>query len=123
MLLNLRTVPSRLGSYAVAIIGIAGVVVVFVSVPALSAGFSAARGGSGSRGRALVLRAGSDTEMTSGLEGEETRIIKEAPGIRHEGGTALASAELYVVLDLPKKSSPDLPANVPLRGIEPAGLP
>ena len=122
MLLNLRTVPSRLGSSAVAIIGIAGVVVVFVSVLSISAGFSAAMGGSGSTGRALVLRAGSDTEMTSGLEGEETRVIKEAPGIRHEGGTALASAELYVIIDLPKKSSPDLPANVPLRGIEPAGL-
>ena len=122
MLLNLRTVPSRLGSSAVAIIGIAGVVVVFVSVLSISAGFSAAMGGSGSRGRALVLRAGSDTEMTSGLEGEETRIIKEAPGIRHEGGTALASAELYVVLDLPKKSSPDSSANVPMRGIEPPGL-
>ena len=122
MLLNLRTVPSRLGSSAVAIIGIAGVVVVFVSVLSISAGFSAAMGGSGSRGRALVLRAGSDTEMTSGLEGEETRVIKEAPGIRRDGGTALASAELYVIVDLPKKSSPDLPANVPLRGIEPAGV-
>jgi putative ABC transport system permease protein len=60
--------------------------------------------------------------MTSGLEGEEARVIKEAPGIRHEGGTALASAELYVVLDLPKKSSPDSSANVPMRGIEPPGL-
>jgi putative ABC transport system permease protein len=122
MLLNLRTVPSRLGSSAVAIIGIAGVVVVFVSVLSISAGFSAAMGGSGSTGRALVLRAGSDTEMTSGIEGEETRVIKEAPGIRREGGTALASAELYVVVDLPKKSSPDSSANVPMRGIEPQGL-
>jgi len=78
--------------------------------------------GSGSQGRALVLRAGADTEMTSGIEGPEIRIIKEAPGIRREGANALASAELYVIIDLPKKSSPDLPANVPLRGIEPTGL-
>src|SRR6185436_13513848 len=72
--------------------------------------------------RALVLRAGSDTEMTSGIDGTETRIIKEAPGIRHDGSTALASAELYVIIDLPKKSTPDSPANVPIRGIEPAGF-
>jgi putative ABC transport system permease protein len=123
MMLNLRTVPSRLGSSSVAIIGIAGVVIVFVSVLSISAGFSAAMGGSGSPARAMVLRGGSDTEMTSGVSGDEARIIKEAPGIRHDGGNALASAELYVIIDLPKKSSPDLPANVPLRGIEPAALP
>ena len=38
MLLNLRTIPARLGSSSVAIIGIAGVVVVFVSVLSISAG-------------------------------------------------------------------------------------
>jgi len=123
MMLNLRTIPSRLGSSSVAIIGIAGVVIVFVSVLSISAGFSAAMGGSGSPARAMVLRGGSDTEMTSGVSGDEARIIKEAPGIRHDAGNALASAELYVIIDLPKKSSPDLPANVPMRGIEPAALP
>ena len=122
-MLNLRTIPGRLGSSAVAIIGIAGVVVVFVSVLSISAGFSSAMTGYGSAERALVMRAGSDTEMTSGIEGTETRIIKEAPGIRHEGDNAMASAELYVVIDLPKKSSPTSPANVPMRGIEPTGMP
>ncbi len=38
MALNIRTMPSRLGSSAVAIIGIAGVVVVFVSVLSIAAG-------------------------------------------------------------------------------------
>ena len=122
MLINVRTSPARIGSSAVAIIGIAGVVVVFVSVLSISAGFSAAMVGAGSVGRALVMRAGADTEMTSGIAGEEVRVIKEAPGIRRDAGNPLASAELYVILDLPKKSSPDLPANVPLRGIEPAGM-
>ncbi len=121
-MVNLRTVPSRLGSSVVAIIGIAGVVVVFVSVLSVSAGFSSAMTGNGSPRRALVMREGSDTEMTSGVAGDEARIIKEAPGIRQEGGNALASAELYVIIDLPKKSTPDSPANVPLRGIETAGL-
>ena len=97
--------------------------VVFVSVLSISAGFFAAMTGAGSPGRALVLRAGSDTEMTSGIDGTEVRVIKEAPGIRRDGGNALASAELYVILDLPKKSTPDSPANVPMRGIEPTGLP
>ena len=47
--LNLRTIPARLSSSAVAIIGIAGVVVVFVSVLSIAAGFGAAMQGSGSR--------------------------------------------------------------------------
>ena len=120
--LNLRTVPARLSSSAVAIVGIAGVVVVFVSVLSIAAGFAAAMLGSGSPGRALVMRSGADTELTSGLEGPDVDVIKQAPGVRADGSAPLASAELYVILDVPKKTSPDASANVPMRGIEPAGM-
>jgi putative ABC transport system permease protein len=119
---NLRTIPARLASSAVAIVGIAGVVVVFVSVLSIATGFSAAMQGSGSRGRALVMRSGSDSEMTSGLSGAEVDIVRQAPGLMHEGQNALTSAELYVIIDLPKKSSPGSSANVPMRGIEPLGM-
>jgi putative ABC transport system permease protein len=119
--LNLRTIPQRLGSSAVAVIGIAGVVIVLVSVLSIAAGFTAAMRDAGSPGRALVMRSGADSEMTSGLGGPQVDIIKQAPGIRREGQTALASAELYVIIDLPKRST-NSPANVPMRGIEPAAL-
>jgi putative ABC transport system permease protein len=122
MALNLRTIPQRFSSSAVAVIGIAGVVVVFVSVLSIAAGFSAAMRESGSPARALVMRSGADTEMTSGLSGQSADVIKQAPGIRREGQTALVSAELYVIIDLPKKATPDSPANVPMRGIEPVGM-
>jgi putative ABC transport system permease protein len=120
--LNLRTIPSRLSSSAVAIIGIAGVVVVFVSVLSIAAGFSAAMQGSGSTSRALVMRSGADSEMTSGIDGGDADIIRQAPGIRRDGPSPLASAELYVIIDLPRRATPDAPANVPLRGIEPTGM-
>jgi len=122
LLLNLKTIPARLSSSAVAIIGIAGVVVVFVSVLSIAAGFNAAMQGSGSPSRALVMRSGADSEMTSGLGAPEVDVIKQAPGIRRDGQNPLASAELYVIIDLPKKSSPDAAANVPMRGIEPMGM-
>ena len=80
--LNLRTIPQRLGSSAVAVIGIAGVVVVLVSVLSIAAGFTAAMRDSGSPTRALVMRSGADSEMTSGLGGPEVDIIKQAPGLR-----------------------------------------
>src|SRR5262247_2026077 len=87
--LNLKTIPSRLSSSAVAIIGIAGVVVVFVSVLSIAAGFSAAMRGSGSSNRALVMRSGADSEMTSGLSGTNVDVIKQAPGIMRKGQTPL----------------------------------
>ena len=120
-LLNLRTVPQRLGSSAVAIVGIAGVVVVLVAVLSIAEGFRTVMREAGSPNRALVMRSGADTEMTSGLGGPETDVIKQAPGVRAEGQTALASAELFVIIDLPKKST-GTPANVPLRGIEPTAF-
>src|ERR671911_1213000 len=91
--LNIRTIPQRLSSSGVAIVGIAGVVVVFVSVLSIAAGFTAAMQGSGSPDRALVMRSGADSEMTSGLSGSEVEIIKQAPGIRRDGQTALGAAE------------------------------
>ena len=120
-LVNLRTIPQRLGSSFVAIVGIAGVVVVLVAVLSIAEGFNAAMQGAGSPDRALVMRSGADTEMTSGLGGPETDIIKQAPGILRDGQTLAASAELFVIIDLPKIST-GTPANVPLRGIEPAAL-
>lgn len=123
MALNLRTIPSRLSSSGVAIVGIAGVVVVFVSVLSIASGFAAAMQGSGSRDRALVMRSGADSEMTSGVSGPEADIIKQAPGVARDGQVAVVSAELYVILDLPKKGMPGSSSNVPMRGIEPTGLP
>jgi len=121
MLLGIRTVPQRMSSSVVAIVGIAGVVVVLVSVLSISEGFKAALVGAGSPSRALVLRNGSDSEMTSGLLGTETDIIKEAPGIQMSGSRPMAAAELFVIVDLNKRST-GTPANVPLRGIEPESL-
>ncbi len=120
-LLNLRTIPQRLGSSGVAIIGIAGVVVVLVSVLSIASGFTAAMAEAGSPSRAMVMRSGADSEMTSGVNGTESDLIRQAPGIRRDGQTALASSELYVIIDLPKIST-GTPANVPMRGIGPQTL-
>ena len=120
-LLNLRTIPQRLGSSAVAVVGIAGVVVVLVAVLSIAEGFFAAMQSAGSPTRALIMRSGADSEMTSGLSGPETDIIKQAPGIARDGQRAIGSAELFVIIDLPKRST-GTDANVPLRGIEPSAL-
>jgi len=114
---NIRSIRARLGSSSVAVIGIAGVVLVFVAVLSIAEGVSATMKASGDPDVVLVLRAGSDTEMTSGLPGDATRIIQDAPGIaRDESGAPLTSPELFVVVDHPLKRSGS-PGNVPLRGV------
>ncbi len=119
--LSLRTIPQRLGSSAVSIIGIAGVVIVFVAVLSIGEGFRAAMVEAGSPSRAIIMRSGADSEITSGIAGPEADIIKEAPGLAHNGNTPIASAELYVLVDLNKRTT-GTSANVPLRGVEPSAF-
>ncbi len=77
--------------------------------------------GTGDPQTVIVLRSGSDTEMTSGFGGEEARIISEAPGLEKGPEGNLASPELFVIVGHPlKRSGTD--ANVPLRGVTPAAL-
>lgn len=114
---NLRTIPERRGAAFTSAIGIAGVVGVLVGVLAIAEGFRLAMTASGSRDIAVVMRAGSDSEMTSGLSRDETRLISDAPGVARDGDTPLTSAELFVIINLPKRST-GLDANVPLRGVE-----
>src|SRR3954471_18337130 len=89
--LSVRTIPQRLSSSAVAVIGIAGVVIVFVAVLSIGEGFKAAMADAGSPSRAIVMRGGADSEMTSGIGGPEADLIKEAPGVRRDGNRAIAS--------------------------------
>jgi putative ABC transport system permease protein len=119
--LSVRTIPQRLSSSAVAVIGIAGVVIVFVAVLSIGEGFRVAMADAGSPSRAIVMRSGADSEMTSGIGGPEADIIKEAPGLRRDGNRAVASAELYVLVNLDKRSTRTV-ANVPLRGVEPIAV-
>jgi putative ABC transport system permease protein len=114
---TIRSIQERLGSSAVAVVGIAGVVLVFVAVLSIAEGVKATMESSGDPNTVLILRAGSDTEMTSGLGGDAVRIIQDAPGIAHDSsGTPLMSPELFVVVDHPLKRSGSA-ANVPLRGV------
>jgi len=120
-LLNLCTLRERLGSSAAAVVGVAGVVCVFVTVLSIAEGFRLAMIGAGSPDVAIVMRGGSDTEMMSILMHEDARIIADAPGIRRGPQGSLASGELYLLVDLPRLST-NTEANVPLRGVQPAAF-
>lgn len=115
-LFNLRTLPQRIGSSMTAMLGIAGVVAVMVSVLSIAQGILATMQKSASPDNAIVLRSGATSEMMSWVVGDDARIIAEAPGVARQGGDALASPELFVIINLQKKST-GTDANVPLRGV------
>jgi putative ABC transport system permease protein len=121
-LLNLRNLPHRLGTSLVVIVGVAGVVGVLVSVLAMAEGFRYTLASTGRNDRVIMLRAGSDSEMSSGVDRDQVALLGALPGIARDGaGRPQASAELVVMVDLPRRGETD-PNNVPFRGVQRAAF-
>ena len=114
---GLSSIPQRRGSVAAAVFGIAGVVGVLVGVLSMAAGFRRTMAASSSPDSAIVLRSGANDEMSSGLQQDEIRQLADAPGVARRAEGPLVSAELFVIINLPKRST-GTDANVPLRGVE-----
>lgn len=118
---GLSTIPQRRGASIAAAFGIGGVVTVFLGTLSIGQGFRQALTVSGSPDAAIVMRGGADNEMVSFLLGEHTRLIADAPGIKRTDEGPLVSAELFVVIDLLKRTT-RTDANVPLRGVQQAAF-
>ena len=119
--MNLRNLPARLGTSLVAVIGIGGVVAVLVSLLSMGEGFRAALDLSGRDDVAMILRGGSGDELSSSFSREEFNVIASATGIARDARGAIASGELYTIVDLPMRST-GTAANVPFRGITARGV-
>ena len=119
--LNLRNLPQRIGSSVVAVIGVASVVLVFAAVLSMAKGFERTLISAGSDDTAIIMRSGSTSELNSGISNDQTLIIANASGVLKDGNTTIMSAELYVIVDLKKKSN-NADANVPFRGVQPGAF-
>jgi putative ABC transport system permease protein len=115
------SLPQRRGAVAATVIGIAGVVAVLVGVLSIAAGFKQAMTVSGLARRRDCPAQRRRQRNGQRLGRDETRVIADAPGVARTAQGPLASAELFVIIDLPKRST-GTDANVPLRGVEPAAL-
>src|SRR5688572_33310571 len=92
--MNFKSLPHRVGTSIVIVIGIAGVVAVLVSVVAVSIKKIQTMENSGRDDRAIVLRNGSAAESGSALGRDAARLIADAPGVkRHSAGNPKGSAE------------------------------
>ena len=114
---GIATIPQRLGSSSVIVIGIAGVVGVLVALLAMGEGFRQTLQQTGDTETAIVLRGGATAELSSGVSRDDEILIAQLPGILKDAqGKPVASPELVVVANVPKKSS-GTDANVEIRGV------
>ena len=119
---NLRSLRARWASTVVAVLGIAGTVGVFVAMLSLARGFEATLVASGSPRTAIVRRAGSTSEMDSGIPVDQVRVIEDAPGVARAPGIGpLVSPEVVVVAAFPLKGR-DTDGNAQVRGVSPKAL-
>jgi putative ABC transport system permease protein len=115
---NFRSVKARWTSAIVAVLGIAGTVGVFIAMLSLARGFRATLVSSGSYDNALVLRAGSTSEMTGAVPLESSKILQDAPGVARVVGGPLITTEAVLVAPIPMVAT-GTDANVQVRGVSP----
>jgi putative ABC transport system permease protein len=119
---NLRSVRARWTSSVVAVLGIAGTVGVLIAMLSMAEGFHHTLVASGSPSNALIMRAGSNTEMVGAVLLDQVQIIQSAPGIAlGPDGHPLVSPEVVVIAPLPLKDT-GTDANAQVRGVSSEAL-
>ena len=113
---NFRSVKARWTSAIVAVLGIAGTVGVFVAMLSLARGFKATLVSSGAEDNALLVRAGSTSEMMSGMRLEDVKVVQDAPGVAQGPNGPLVTSEVVVVAPFPLAST-GTDANAQVRGV------
>jgi putative ABC transport system permease protein len=119
---NIRNLKLRKGLTVMTALGIALTVTTAIFLMALVAGLDRAFVSSGSKLNVLVLRKGSESELTGGFDAALFPTLKTLPGIAKDShGEPMASGEWNVVIVLPRKDGTG-EVNVTVRGMMPDGL-
>ena len=119
---NIRNLRLRKGLTAMTALGIALTVTTAIFLMALVAGLDRAFVSSGSPKNVLVLRKGSEAELSGGFDAALFPTLKTLPGIAKDShGEPMASGEWVVVIVLPRKDGTG-EVNVTVRGMMPDGL-
>jgi putative ABC transport system permease protein len=121
--ISIQSIPERWAPSLVIVIGLAGVVAVFTALLAMATGFESTLKATGRSDEVLVLRGGSDVELNSALDREQSDLIEQGPGIRSgANGKPLASEEMMVIAELIRRDDVKNGANITVRGVEPAAF-
>jgi putative ABC transport system permease protein len=102
--------------------GMALVVYVFATVLMLAAGLRETLVATGQDDNVVVIRRGAQTEVQSGIDRRQARIVESLPDVAvGRDGRSLLSQEPVVLISLPKRDT-GKPSNVVIRGVTAAGL-
>ena len=119
---SVRNVWVRSGTTALTIGGLALVSLILLAVLMLGNGLNRALIESGSPDNVLLLRKGATTEIASGIYRDQAHVVRTLAGIAQTSGREpLAIPELVVLISL-TKNGVDTPANVVVRGTQPAAF-
>jgi len=119
---NLRNLVVRKVSTLMTVFSVALVVAVFVALMSLANGLNNYLVTTGAPENVLIIRQSSQTEVQSQVTREAFQLIQTLPGIaRDQQGKPLASAEICVLVNLPRRGSGE-PSNVTVRGVSDAGF-
>ena len=119
---NIRNLRLRKGLTVMTALGIALTVTTAIFLMALVAGLDRAFVSSGSNLNVLVLRKGSEAELSGGFDATLFPTLRTLPGIAKDShGEPMASGEWVVVIVLPRKDGTG-EVNVTVRGMMPDGL-
>jgi len=103
---SVKSIRARWASSIVAVLGIAGVVGVFIAVMAMAQGFKRTLVVSGSKDNAIILRKGSTAEMMSIITLEQLKVIGDLPQVeRNASGTPLVDGSVVVVAGFQHRAS------------------
>jgi len=119
---NIRNLRLRKGLTIMTALGIALTVTTAIFLMALVAGLNKAFVSSGNPLNVLVLRKGSEAELSGGFDASLYPTLKTLPGIAKDShGEPMTSGEWVVVIILPRKDGTG-EVNVTVRGMMPDGL-
>ena len=119
---NVRNLILRKGLTLMTALGIALTVTTAIFLMALVAGLNRAFVSSGSPLNVLVLRKGSEAELSGGFDASLYPTLRTLPGIAKDShGEPMTSGEWVVVIILPRKDGTG-EVNVTVRGMMPDGL-
>jgi len=115
---NLRNLVVRKVSTAMTVLGIALVVTVFLLVMSLAEGVRKTLSTTVSPLNVISLRVGAQSDVQSNISRDQFEAIRTLQGIaRGEDGQPLASPELVVLINIPRRDGKR--TNVIVRGVEP----
>jgi putative ABC transport system permease protein len=113
---NLRSLAVRKTTTFATGFGIALVVFVLASALMLSAGIKKTMATSGRADTAIVLRQGSDNELSSSIDEPNVNLVLATPGVKKEEGVPGGVGEVIVVAATPKLGAIGV-SNVQFRGV------